>query len=95
MYRNPDIVMREVKPAHFLVDITKSYNSKEETMLEIDEMGVAIWNCIEPGMSRADIVSAFLALLTNEKDESFVAMVTKDVNEFLDLLASYHCVLED
>lgn len=95
MQRNPNIVLRKVNPANFLVDITKSYNSSEESLLEIDEMGVAIWNCIKPKMSRSDIVSSFLSLLTDEKDEDFVSMVSRDVNEFLDLLASYHCILED
>ena len=95
MKRNPNIVLRKVSPANFLVDITKSYNSSEESLLEIDDMGVAIWNCIEPGMSRQEIVASFLSLLADEKDEEFVSMVTGDVNEFLDLLVSYHCVLED
>lgn len=95
MRRNPNIILRKVEPAHFLVDITKSYNSTEESLLEIDEMGVAIWNCIESNMSRADIISSFLALLVDEKDDDFVSMVSKDVNEFIDFLVSYQCVLED
>ncbi len=93
--RNPDVVLRKVNPANFLVDMTKSYNSSEETILEIDDMGVAIWNCIEPGMNRTEIISSFLSLLADEKDEDFVSMVSDDVNEFLDLLASYQCIMED
>jgi len=95
MRRNPNIVVRKVDPANFLVDITKCYNSSEETLLEVDEMGLAVWNCIEDGMQRKDIVSAFLTLLVDEKTDEFVTMVTQDVNSFLDLLQQHQCILEE
>ncbi len=95
MRRNPNIVVRAVDPANFLVDITKCYNSSEETLLEVDEMGLAVWNCIEDGMQRKDIVSAFLSLLIDEKTDEFVTMVTQDVNAFLDLLHQHKCIWEE
>lgn len=92
MKKNPNIVLRTVKPATFLVDITKCYNRSEEALLEINEMGVAIWSCIKGDITREDIISAFLSMLSDEKEENFVAMVTNDVNNFLDLLIKHNCV---
>lgn len=95
MHRNPNIVVRKVEPANFLVDITKCYNSSEETLLEVDEMGLAVWSCIEGEMQRNAIISAFLDLLVDEKTDAFVSMVSQDVNEFLNLLLTHQCVLEE
>ena len=95
MRQNPNIVVRKVEPANFLVDITKCYNSREETLVEVDEMGLAVWNCIEDGMQREDIVTAFLSLLVDEKTDEFITMVTQDVNAFLNLLLLHQCILED
>ena len=95
MHRNPNIVVRTVKPANFLVDITRCYNNSDETLVEVDDMGLAVWRCIEGEMDRGGIVRAFLALLTDEKTEDFVAMVSRDVNEFLDLLVRQGCLVED
>lgn len=95
MRQNPNIVVRKVDPANFLVDITKCYNSSEETLLEVDEMGLAVWNCIEDGLQREDIIRTFLSLLVDEKTNEFVAMVTQDVNAYLDLLLQHQCILEE
>ncbi len=94
MNRNPNIVIRKVPPAVFLVDITKCYNNKNESLLEIDDMGLAIWNCIGEASTRDDIIKLFLDILTDEKTNDFVEMVAEDVNAFLDILVMNGCVEE-
>lgn len=95
MKKNPNIVARKVPPVVFLVDITKCYNNKTQSLLEIDDIGFAIWECIESGMNRADIAERFLNLLTDEKTDDFIAMVKADVNAFLDILIQGGCLEED
>ena len=95
MKKNPNIVTRSVPPVVFLVDITKCYNNKTESLLEIDDVGFAIWNCIESGMTRTEVLNRFLNLLTDEKTDEFVSMVTNDVNAFLDILVQAGCIEED
>ena len=95
MNKNGNIVTRRVPPAVFLVDITKGYNSREESLLETDDVGLAIWECIEPGSSRQQVIDRFLSRLADEKTPEFIAMVTEDVNAFLDILAQGGCIGED
>lgn len=95
MRKNSNIVTRVVPPVVFLVDITKSYNSKKESLLEIDDIGYAIWDCIEDGITRRDVIDKFLHLLNDEKTPEFVSMVSADVNSFLDVLVQSGCVEEE
>lgn len=95
MKKNPNIVIRKVKPASFLVDITKCYNNRNETLLEIDEIGCAIWNLIHEGSSNETVLHDFLELLSDEKTEEFVCMVRQDVNAFINILMINHCIIEE
>ena len=95
MKKNENIVTRTVPPVVFLVDITKGYNNKEESLLEIDEIGLAIWNCINTGDSRQQVIDKFLSLLTDEKTQEFVEMVSGDVNAFIDILVQGGCIEEE
>lgn len=94
MYKNENIVIRKVEPATFLVDITKCYNSTEETLTEINEIGCAIWNCINGNVTRQQILEAFLELLLDEKTDEFIEMVSNDVNSFVNLLLQQGCLIE-
>lgn len=93
MKKNPNIVIRKVTPASFLVDITKCYNNRNETLLEIDEMGCMIWNSIHEGSSNETVLHDFLELLSDEKTEEFVCMVRQDVNDFINILILNHCII--
>ena len=95
MRKNPNIVVRTVPPAVFRVVKTKCYNSSDESMLEIDEIGHAIWNCMVGSRSRKEIISDFLKLLTDEKTPEFIETVTADVNAFLDILVDHNCAEEE
>lgn len=95
MKKNDNIVVRQVPPAVFLVDITRGYNTKEESLLEIDDIGLAIWNCIERGDSRQQVIDKFLALLTDEKTQDFIEMVSEDIDTFLDILIQGGCIEEE
>lgn len=95
MKKNSNIVTRCVPPVTFLVDITKGYNSKKENLLEIDEVGLAIWNCIMDGGSRQEVINKFLLLLNDEKTPEFISMVSDDVNSFIDILVQSGCIEED
>lgn len=95
MKKNDNIVVRQVPPAVFLVDITKGYNNNKESLLEIDDMGLAIWNCIEYGNSRQQVIDKFLSLLSDEKTQDFIEMVSDDVNTFIDILIQGDCIEED
>lgn len=94
MRRNPNIVMRRVPPATFLVDITKCYNNKKDSLLEIDEIGAALWGLIDDEVTREIVCARFLDLLTDEKSEEFIEMVTNDINEFLDTMVANGTVYE-
>ncbi len=94
MKKNDNIVVRQVPPAVFLVDITKGYNNNKESLLEIDDMGLAIWNCIEYGNSRQQVIDKFLSLLSDEKTQDFIEMVSDDVNTFIDILIQGDCIEE-
>lgn len=95
MHKNPDIAIRKVPPATFLVDITKCYNNKKESLLEIDEMGCILWDLIKEGISREQLCLQFLNMLTDEKTAEFVRMVTNDVHEFLDIMEANGMVFEE
>lgn len=92
--KNPNIVLRIVPPAAFLVDITRSYNNQDDTLVEINEMGRFIWKSIDGCMPDGTIISKLLDELQDEKTEEFVSMVSADVRQFLSMLVTHGCLEE-
>lgn len=84
MYKkNPNVVLREIDPSYFLIDITKCYNNTEEKMFITDEMGAEIWADITDGGSFETVFTAFLEKLTDEKTDDFKMRVRTDLKEYI------------
>ena len=92
--KREDIVLRQVGEFFFLVDPKISYNDNAEDILQTNEIGACIWNCIEPGDSVYEISQKVLSFINDEKTEELVSIVTADTDEFLSTLVKQGLVME-
>ena len=78
--RNTNYVLREVHDSFFLIDITDNYFNGKCKMLELNEIGAFIWNCIEKPSDAASVTDRLLSVIIGDVDPD---EVFNDVEECL------------
>lgn len=81
--RNERIVLRKCGDFHFLIDPHCSYNREDEDILQLDEIGVLIWEFIDTPRNIDEIVSIILDNIMDEKTKSLISVISEDVTAFL------------
>lgn len=81
--RHKRIVLRKCGEFIFLIDPNLSYNSDNEDILQINDIGALIWESIQEPKSVDDIVNDVLDNISDDRTISLINMVKEDVLSFL------------
>jgi len=84
IYKNKNIVERQVADSFFLINIKESYADSTCHLYEINQVGDYIWNRIDKSKSEKEIADSLYELIKNEVP---YGDVYNDVKSFIKVLA--------
>ena len=86
--RNDRVVLRKCGDFYFLIDPKLAYNSEDEDILQINDIGAVIWKLLKTPKESGEIVREILDGITDDKTIGLINMVKDDVLSFLQELMS-------
>lgn len=84
--KNKEIVLRKVGQFYFLIDPRVSYNSDDEDIFQTDEIGAAMWNCIDEETDFTTVYESFIKLLNDELTPELRRQIDSDLRDYLNQL---------
>lgn len=90
--RNDRIVLRNCGDFKFLIDPFLSYNTEDEDIFQIDDIGKLIWNSIDDYVSLNEIIDIIIESIEDDAPEEMRDAILNDVEEFLMVLKEHSFV---
>ena len=84
--RNDRIILRKCGEFTFLIDPFLSYNSDDEDIIQLDEIGEVVWNGISDKTDFEDLLNNLFKVI-EEFDEELKHTISEDIKAFLTELA--------
>ncbi len=81
--RNDRVVLRKCGEFNFLIDPYLTYNSDDEDILQINDIGTLIWESVKIPKEYNEIIREILESITDDKTMELVNMIKEDVLSFL------------
>lgn len=81
--RNSEIVLRKCGDFRFLINPRLSYNKEEEDIIQLDDMGVFIWNSLKEEQALENIVEKILLEVEDDNKNDLKNTVQEDVKMFI------------
>ena len=84
--RNDRIVLRKCGEFMFLIDPFVSYNSNDEDIIQLDQLGEFVWNNISEKTCFENLLNSIFEII-EDPDEELKQIISVDIQEFLRVLA--------
>lgn len=92
--QNSEIVLRKCGDFSFLINPRLSYNREEEDIVQLDDMGVFIWELLKEAYPLENVVEKIIMEVEDDNKNELKNMVCEDVGIFLEELVLQGYILK-